>query len=108
MNTRIPTPREQVDRAITETGARYGLSLDQVLTRSKDHRYVPGRHAVWLDLMCERGWTTVILSKRLKRHHATIIYGIRRAAQARYGVPVNSTLADIRAAYVDSQRQVAA
>ena len=108
MNARIPTPREQVDRAITETGARYGLSLDRVLTRSKDHRYVPGRHAVWLDLMCERGWTTVILSKRLKRHHATIIYGIRRAAQARYGVPVTASLADIRAAYVASQRQVAA
>jgi hypothetical protein len=104
----ILTPRAVVEQAITDAGARYGLSLDRVLTQSKAHRYVSNRHAVWLDLMCERGWTTVILSKRLKRHHATIIYGIRRAAQARYGVPLTASLADIRAAYVASQRQVAA
>ena len=99
---RIPTPRQQADQAIAETAARYGLSTDRVLVPCKKQRDVPSRHAVWLDLFCEQGWSTVTMGRRLRRNHATIIYGVRRAAHVRWGLPVTLSMADIRNAYLAS------
>ena len=99
---KIPTPKELADQAIIDLSARYGLSAARALAPCKKQREVPLRYAVWLDLLCEYGWSSWKLGLKMKRNHSTIIYGVRRAAFARWGVPVTASLEDIRAAYMAS------
>lgn len=102
LGLRIRTSKEQADKAIAETAARYGLSTDRVLVPCKKHKDVPGRHSVWLDLLCEQGWSTVQMGRRLRRNHATIIYGVRRAAHARWGLSVKASMKEIVATYLST------
>ena len=104
---RIPTPKEQAEQAIADTAARYGISKDRVLVPCKKHEDIPRRHAVWLDLLCEYGWSSWKLGLKMKRNHSTILYGVRKAARARYGTPPKARLSDIREAYLASVRQSA-
>jgi hypothetical protein len=96
---RILTPRELADQAIARTAARHGLTTDRVLVPCKKLDEVEKRHAVWLDLICECGWSSKAMGRRLMRCHTTIIYGVRKAASARFGLPRTASLDEIRSAY---------
>ncbi|MCH9838526.1 hypothetical protein K0U83_22885 [bacterium] len=105
MITPIQTPRQLKAEKLRKVCERESLSVDTVIVPSKRQKRVAARYGVWLTLWTETDWKLLDMARTVKRHHATVIYGIRKASAELYGTPPKATLAMIRNA-VQAARQM--
>lgn len=103
--TQIPTPRQLKADKLREVCKRDGFSVDVIVTPCKRTKRVTARYGVWLTLWTETDWKLLDMARTVKRHHATVIYGIRKAAAELYGTHPKASLAEIREA-VQAARMV--
>lgn len=96
MITPIQTPRQLKAEKLRNVCERESLSVDTVIVPCKRQKRVAARYGVWLTLWTETDWKLLDLARTVKRHHATVIYGIRKAAAELYNTPPKATLAQIR------------
>jgi hypothetical protein len=99
-NTRTPGQLRLAQRAETfrETCERYGTTPQSVTRQDKNGSATGLRYEIWLDLWTSTDWPLTTLARLVKRHHATVVYGIRKAAMARYGTGERVSLAEVREA----------
>lgn len=99
-NHRTPGQLRLAQRADTlrETCERYGTTPLCVTRQDKNGSATGLRYEIWLDLWTSTDWTLATLARLVKRHHATVVYGVRKAAALRYGTGAKVSLAEVREA----------
>lgn len=90
---------------LRETCERYGTTSQAVTRQNKNGDVTALRYEIWLDLWAGTDWPLTTLARLVRRHHATVVYGIRKAAAMRYGTGARVSLAEVREA---ASMQVAA
>ena len=87
--------RAETFRAVCQ---RYGTTPEAVTRHDKSESATGRRYEIWLDLWVGTDWPLATLARLVRRHHATVVYGIRKAAAARYGTAERVSLAEVREA----------
>lgn len=94
--TPIPTPKQKRFVKLREVCQRDGLKVEDIIAPCKEHRLMSARHGVWLELWVDTDWRISEAARTVRRHHATFIYGVRKAAERLYGTHPKASLAEIR------------
>lgn len=78
----------------------YGMTLKELAPGGKSMNQVTARRIVWWELVVAHDWSLPKAGLHTGGHdHTTVLHGIRREAQKKYGLPMTSTIAEIRAAW---------
>lgn len=83
INLHATAPRSKVRKLIMDTvmdvSDRYGVSISDILGKSREQDYVEPRQEVYLVLWAS-GLSLKRIGQALSRHHTTILHGARAAA----------------------------
>ena len=76
------------------------VTIDEIRGRSRKNRIAEARYHYWFRLVIIEEWSlnqAGIASG--KRHHTTVLAGVRRFAHEHLGTPIDSSIHEIRKAY---------
>lgn len=78
---------------------KYALKVDQIRAPSKAHKRARARRELWFRLVILEGFSYPEAARMTRRkHHTTVLYGLRRYCNERFGTSLKATLEEMHAA----------